>query len=390
MNPTLLETIIPDSALSVADLTAYLSALLESNQHLQQVWVVGEVSSASLHAKGIFFTLTDAEKSVAIRCVVWNANRSQLVQLPVQGEQLLVLGNIRVYQTRGEYQLTVYQALPAGEGLQALRYKQLRSRLEAEGLFDPEKKQELPKYPQIVAVITSPNAAAWGDIKETLFHRYPGLKVLLSTAVVQGEFAPDSIVTAIERVERDSRAEVIILARGGGAVEDLACFNDERVIRAIAHCSIPIITGIGHQRDESLADLAADVCTENPTAAAAIAVPDVKLLYRQHRQRVKAVKKAFLEKILQKEEHLTELKNRFQRLPETSKKLQQASNQCQLLRQKLEVIHPTSVLQRGYAVVKREDGTIVRTAADLVIGETLMIELNQGTIKVRITEQLSQ
>ena len=197
--------------------------------------------------------------------------------MPAVGEQIIVLGSIRLYPARGEYQLSVWQAIPAGVGLQALRFQQLKNRLTAEGLFDDERKQPLPTHPQTIAVVTSPTAAAWGDIQKTLKSRYPGLQVLFSPATVQGEQAPNSIAKAIQRVEKDGRAEVLILGRGGGAVEELACFNDERVVRAIAECSIPIITGIGHQRDESLADLAADASVHTPTAAAEIVVPSLMI-----------------------------------------------------------------------------------------------------------------
>ena len=267
--------LVPDTALSVAGLTAYIQALLEQDNHLNQVWVTGEVSSATRYRSGLFFTLQDPDVKAAVSCVVWNSQLEKLTTLPVQGEQLILLGRIHVHPQRGQYQLIVWQALPAGEGLRALRYRQLRHRLEAEGLFNPARKRSLPLHPRTVAVVTSPQAAAWGDIQRTLRRRYPGLHVLFSPALVQGDQAPVSIVNAIRRVERDSRSDVLILSRGGGAIEDMACFNDERVVRAIADCSIPVIAGIGHQRDETLADLVADVCAHTPTAAAEQAVPQL-------------------------------------------------------------------------------------------------------------------
>ena len=269
----------PDHTLSVAGLTDYLRLLLEQDQILRQVWVTGEVSSASHHRSGLFFTLKDTDGTASIKCVAWNSQLAKLAQMPVAGEQLIILGSIRVYPQRGEYQLTVWQVLPAGVGLQALRYQQLKKRLEAEGLFDTDRKRSLPPHPQTIAVVTSPTAAAWGDIQKTLKHRYPGLHILFSPATVQGEQAPTSIVKAIERVIKDGRAEVLILSRGGGAVEELACFNDERVVIAVANCSIPVITGIGHQRDESLTDLVADICVHTPTAAAETEVPPL-LIYK--------------------------------------------------------------------------------------------------------------
>ncbi|HLO83584.1 MAG TPA: exodeoxyribonuclease VII large subunit, partial [Nostocaceae cyanobacterium] len=294
-----------------------------------------------------------------------------------------------------------------GVGLQALRYQQLKKRLEAEGLFDAERKRSLPVHPQIIAVVTSPTAAAWGDIQKTLKHRYPGLQVLFSPATVQGELAPASIVKAIDRVTADGRAEVLILARGGGAVEELACFNDERVVKAVATCPIPVITGIGHQRDESLADLAADFCAHTPTAAAERVVPALSELYSQHQQRIVDLFQAVQDCQDEAQQKLQFLKNRLRRLrldqqlqqeqqklnwqsqrlqQVTTGKLQQASQHLEMLRQKLVSIDPKAVLQRGYAVARKENGAIARSAIELEIGQDLIIQLAQGEVKVKIVE----
>ncbi len=377
---------ITDTALSVAGLTSYIQDLLEEDDQLQQVWVIGEVSSAREHRSGLFFTLCDPEGDAAINCVVWNNQRLKLVQQPTRGEQLIVLGSIRVYPKRGEYQLNVFQALAAGEGLQALRYQQLRSRLEAEGLFAAQRKRSLPAHPQTIAVVTSPAAAAWGDIQRTLAQRYPGLRVILSPATVQGSQAPASIAAAIERVNHDDRAEVLILARGGGSVEDLSCFNDERVVRAIAASSIPVITGIGHQRDESLADLVADVSTHTPTAAAEIVVPARDRLVAQHQQRVTSLIEAIERRLSRESEHLQQLRSRLQSIPSTSRSLEQATARCQMLRHKLVALDPHAVLQRGYALVRRDDNTVVRSTEDLALEQELTVELAWGFLKVKITK----
>ena len=208
---------VPELApISVGGITAYIQELLEQDGQLRQVWITGEVSSTNHHRKGLFFTLTDPQDKAAISCVAWHGQLEKLAQVPVMGEQVIVLGSIRLYPVRGQYQLTVWQSLPAGSGLLALRYRQLRGFLAAEGLFDLERKKPLPLHPQTVAVVTSASAAAWGDMQKTLGQRYPGLQVLFSPAIVQGEQAPASIVKGIERVEKDGRAEVLILARGGG------------------------------------------------------------------------------------------------------------------------------------------------------------------------------
>ncbi|MGB7442372.1 MAG: exodeoxyribonuclease VII large subunit [Coleofasciculaceae cyanobacterium] len=404
------DSLVPETAISVAGLTDYIQELLEQDQQLRKIWVVGEVSSVSPHRSGIFFTLQDPNTKASIRCVVWKSQQSKLTQLPTGGEQLIVLGNIRLYPSRGQYQLTVWQTLPGGEGLQALRYIQLRNRLTSEGLFDEEHKQPLPIHPQIIAVVTSPQAAAWGDIQRTFRQRYPGLRILLSPAQVQGELAPASIVTAIERVERDGRAQLLLLARGGGATEDLACFNDERVVRAIANCSIPVLTGIGHQRDESLADLAADLSTHTPTAAAEIAVPELVLLDAEHQQRKLALTQRVTKRLSASRHQVQLLQQRLQRLPINrqlqqekqslnwqrqrllqliSARLSQGTGHCHLLRQKLVTLDPHNVLKRGYGVVRKKDGSIARTAADLVLGEELNIQLGQGHVKVKVTEILN-
>ncbi|KAB8330083.1 exodeoxyribonuclease VII large subunit [Scytonema tolypothrichoides VB-61278] len=408
--------LIAETALSVASLSDYIRFLIEQDEELQRVWVSGEVSSASQHRSGLFFTLQDTDGGAAIKCVVWNSQLAKLAQIPIRGEQLIILGSIRLYPQRGEYQLSVWQALPAGVGLQALRHQELRKRLQAEGLFDSQRKRSLPPHPQTIAVVTSPTAAAWGDIQKTLKQRYPGLHILFSPATVQGEQAPESIVNAIERVEVDGRAEVLLLARGGGAVEELACFNDERVVRAVACCSIPVITGIGHQRDESLVDLVADAAVHTPTAAAELVVPALAELYNQHQQRVVALQQSVRFSLETAQKQLQEKRNRLRRLRldrqvqqeiqelnwkrqqlvrATTTQLQQATQHVEMLRQKLATLDPKAVLQRGYAVVRQQNGAIsrrldatriARSATELAVGDELLVQLGQGEVKVRVTE----
>jgi exodeoxyribonuclease VII large subunit len=407
MNSEQKKSFIPETALSIAGLTDYIQSLLEEDSVLRQVWVTGEVSSANNHRAGLFFTLKDTDGDASIKCITWKSQIPKLAQMPAVGEQLIILGSIRLYPARGEYQLSVWQAIPAGVGLQALRFQQLKNRLTAEGLFDEERKQPLPTHPQTIAVVTSPTAAAWGDIQKTLKSRYPGLQVLFSPATVQGEQAPNSIAKAIQRVENDGRAEVLILGRGGGAVEELACFNDERVVRAIADCSIPIITGIGHQRDESLADLAADASVHTPTAAAEIVVPSLDDLYNQHCDRIAVLSEVVNDSVKTAHNKIQTLQNRLQRyqldkqvereiqaltwkreklLQVTSSKSQQAKQHLELLRQKLITLNPRAVLQRGYAVVRQENGIIARDAHELEVGEELLIQLSQGAAKVKVIE----
>jgi exodeoxyribonuclease VII large subunit len=397
--------ILEAGTLTVAGLTAYIQALVEDNEHLHQIWVLGEVSSVNHHRSGVFFTLQDPEEKAAINAVIWSSYAERVANLPVVGEQVIVLGKVKVMPARGQYQLAVWQCLPAGEGLLSLRYRQLKQRLEAEGLFDAAHKRPLPPHPRTLAVVTSPQAAAWGDIQKTLRSRYPGIRVLLSAAIVQGEQAPASIAAAIERVNADGRAEVMIVSRGGGATEDLACFNDERVVRAIALSEIPVIAGIGHQRDESLADLAADWCAHTPTAAAQWAVPDLQALIEGHGDRALTLADATRQYLLGQQTHLDRLRSRLAQLHPAQ---QLAQEQRQLtwlkqallqnlhlrlqpqqqtlvhLQQKLVALDPTAVLQRGYAVVWHQ-GEVVRSSESVAVGQALEIHLGQGRLQVEVT-----
>ncbi|KPQ32723.1 MAG: exodeoxyribonuclease VII large subunit XseA [Phormidesmis priestleyi Ana] len=395
-----------DLAVGVAGLTDYLKLLLEENPQLSKIWVVGEVSSARNHSQGCFFTLQEPDGSAAVNCVVWRSQLPRITTMPKVGEQVTVLGQVRLYPKRGAYQLTVWQVLPAGEGLLALRYRQLRSRLAAEGLFDLSRKRPLPAHPQTLAVVTSPQAAAWGDIQRTLLQRNPSIKVLLSPATVQGEQAPASVVQAITRVVKDGRADVLLLARGGGATEDLVCFDDERVVAAIAQCPIPVITGIGHERDESLCDLVADICAHTPTAAAEQAVPSLDTLYRKQVQYLQRLVYIVTRQLQAARSNLQSLHTRLQRLrldrqldqhqrdlgwqrqqliSSLAQRLQLARHQHQLLSEKLSTLDPESVLKRGYAVVKAE-GQIAIDVSQLLPGTELEIQLGKGQVTATVTQ----
>jgi exodeoxyribonuclease VII large subunit len=397
--------LIPPAVLSVSGFTNYLQSLLEQDEQLAQVWLTGEVSSANRHRSGLFFTLQDPEVEASLQCVIWSSSLDKLAIMPEAGEQVIVLGRVRLYPQRGQYQLVVWQVLPAGEGLRALRYQQLRDRLSVEGIFDPEHKRPIPLHPQVIGVVTSPQAAAWGDIQRTLKSRYPGMRVLFSPSAVQGDQAPESIVQAISRLEADGRAEAIILARGGGASEDLACFNDERVVRAIFSCSIPIISGIGHQRDESLADLAADYFAHTPTAAAASAVPCLEDLQVLHQERQMRLSQSVAAKVLESQAVLQRLQMRLQRVhPErllnqevskvssyrirllqaTRYRLRSHQQHQQFLREKLETLDPREVLRRGYAIARTLEGKIIRSATELNLDQTFLLQLENGSLYAKV------
>jgi exodeoxyribonuclease VII large subunit len=393
--------------ISVDRLTSYIEQALLQTPELRQVWVCGEVSSATHHPSGIYFNLKDKVGRASLPAVIWKSQISDLETKPQVGMEVLAFGKIAVYAPHGKYQFQVQQVLPLGEGLQALKLQKLKQRLSAEGLFDRECKQALPTQPQTIAVITSPTAAAWGDIRRTLLSRYPGVLVLLSPATVQGESAPQSIERAIERVIIDGRADVIVLARGGGSIEDLSCFNSEIIVRAIAECSIPVVTGIGHERDESLADLAADLQAATPTAAAIAIVPDLEDLADEHIDRVERLRGAMQRVLIDRQSQLSQLRIRCERIRpdrqlelETERverlsqrlklaiagRLQTAQQQQLRLSQRLNALDPHLVLQRGYALIRQQDGTIVRDSGSLVTGEELSVRFGRGQARVKVVE----
>jgi exodeoxyribonuclease VII large subunit len=394
--------------ISIDTLTDHIAQALLSTPELRHVWVSGEVSSASHHPSGIYFTLKDPQGKASVPAVVWKSQVPELDEKPTVGTQVLAFGKISVYAPHGKYQFQVQQILPLGEGLQALRLQRLKQQLSTEGLFDLERKQPLPVHPQTIAVVTAPTAAAWGDIQRVLLSRYPGVKVLLSPATVQGDAAPRLIARAIDRVLADGRAEVLILARGGGATEDLSCFNSEIVARAVADCALPVVTGIGHERDESLADLAADLRSATPTAAASMVVPVITDLVEEHLARVDRLRVAVQRRVNVQRSELEALRSRFDRVRPDKLvaveidrlaglrrrlrfavvgRMEMAQQEQLRLRERSKALDPHLVLQRGYALVRRENQEVVRDGDDLVTGDELRIQFGQGkTIKVRVID----
>ncbi|MDQ3880622.1 MAG: exodeoxyribonuclease VII large subunit, partial [Chloroflexota bacterium] len=259
--------------LRVTDLNRRVRALLDDDAMLGDVWVEGEVSAPSLPPSGhCFFTLKDATSQ--IKAVMFREELQRSPVQPLHGMQVICHGRVRGYETQGVYQLYVETLQPAGEGDLHRRYEQLRARLTAEGLFAADRRRSLPRWPRRIGVVTSPIGAVWRDIGNILRRRYPLVEVVLSPTVVQGETAAAAIVRALQRLYAAPDHDAIILARGGGSLEDLWSFNDERVVRCVAAAPVPIVVGVGHESDVTLADFAADVRAPTPSAAAEQAVPD--------------------------------------------------------------------------------------------------------------------
>src|SRR5512144_1311890 len=265
MQPSLFST----QQWTVSKLTFFIRRLLEENETLQDVWVQGEISNLSRPASGhIYFTLKDS--TAALKCVMWKTSAARLQMGLQDGMEVEVHGRIGVYEVSGQYQLYADQIRPVGEGALYQEFMRLKAMLEAEGLFAPERKRPIPMFPRTIGIVTSATGAALRDILNTLRRRLPLVQVFLAPSPVQGVEAPPALVKAIQSLNRLS-PDVILLARGGGSIEDLWAFNDERVVRAVAGSSAPIICGVGHETDFTLCDFAADLRAPTPTAAAELA-----------------------------------------------------------------------------------------------------------------------
>ncbi len=392
---------------TVSDLTRYLRQLFESDEMLRDVWVQGEISNLSRPRSGhIYFTLKDSGAS--LRGVMWRSNAARLNLDLQDGMAVAVHGQISVYEAGGQYQLYADQIRPVGEGALYQEFLRLKATLEAEGLFDPERKRPIPERPQRIGIVTSATGAALRDMLDTLRRRYPLAVVILAPSPVQGDAAPPKLVAALEGLNAlDPGPDVILLARGGGSIEDLWAFNDERVVRAVAASSVPVITGVGHETDFTLVDFASDLRAPTPTAAAELATPvavhDLRTDVTDLAGRLTLAVAAFLDRQqadvgmmqsrLQYASPLRRVQNERQRLDEQARRLNAAqAHRLDLTRtgfkglgRRLDALNPRSVLARGYAVVTRQaDGRIVSRTAQVAAGDALTVCVSDGTFDVDV------
>lgn len=393
---------------TVSQLTRYLQALVQSSEPLQDLWVRGEISSLSRPASGhLFFTLKDARAQV--RCVMWREHAEALAWDLADGMAVEVHGALDVYGARGTYQLYVDQIRLLGRGELFEAFLKLKARLEAEGLFDARRKRALPPFPRVIGVVTSLTGAALRDILRTLQRRFPLAEVWLAPTLVQGEEAPEQLLQALERLAQ-ARPDVIILARGGGSWEDLWAFNDERVVRAVAECPVPVVTGVGHETDFTLVDLAADMRAATPTAAAEVTTPDIQHLQRQLVQLAERLFQAGTERVMALEQNLSTWARRLsrasphmslnqeeQRLAELEHRLEQAvrwrwqqeASRWDLWYQRWRGCNPLTPLQQGFVLVYRASGDQVRQPEQVQPGERLTLRFWQGLLWVRVEEHSS-
>lgn len=389
--------------LQVRELTRLVKGLLEEDPRLGALAVEGEISNFKHHSSGhMYFSLKD-EDSV-INCVMFARQSFQLGFTPQDGLRVVCFGRIGVYEKRGTYQLYVAQMIEAGEGALQRAFEELKAKLAQEGLFDPTRKRPLPFLPRCVGVVTSPTGAAIRDIISVITRRHPGVRILLSPALVQGEGAPESIVAALELLDAQGLADVVIVGRGGGSLEELWAFNDERVARAIYRCSVPVVSAVGHETDFTIADFVADHRAPTPSAAAEMVVPDsrqLKLRVQDLATRLQgslgqglALRRRQLE-ALEKRRALRLpqdlLDQRYQRLDELYRRLEVAeqrlamtrTHQLEKLIARLEGLSPLGILARGYAICQDETGGVIRKLAELPAEGVFWIQFSDGRTKAR-------
>jgi len=393
-------------ALSVTQLSRYLKELLETDDVMQNICVQGEISGCKTYSSGhCYFTLKDAESQ--LHCVFFkNARLRSLAPDLRDGMGIAAFGHVSFYERDGKLQLYVEAVELIGEGALFLRFEQLKARLAAEGLFDDNRKRQLPSQPAVVGIVTSPQAAALRDMLGVIRSRYPLTEIILAPTLVQGSEAPASIAAAIDILNEHGEADVIIVGRGGGSIEELWAFNEEVVARAIARSRIPVISGVGHETDFTIADLVADYRASTPTAAASAAVPDIV----DWQINLQAMQEDLTELMA---EHLGELGEELER---TQRDLQRANPRNMLDRRRqqlddtavllqtrlqhmlslrgerlsgmalrLHALSPLITIARGYAVVRRDnDAVIVTSIHQAHPGEALTIQVTDGRIPVEV------
>lgn len=387
-------------------MNGYVQELMGSDANLQDIWVEGEVSNLSRPRSGhVYFTLKDQEAS--LRCVMWKNVAARLSSTFNDGDAVEAHGSIGVYERRGQYQLYIDDLRPQGAGKLYQEFLRLKDQLEREGLFAPEHKLEIPAWPEWIGIITSPSGAALQDMLDTLRRRYPLVEVILAPAAVQGEAAPGEIVSALEKLNRQGKVDLILLGRGGGSIEDLWAFNDELVARAVFASTIPVISGVGHETDYTITDFAADRRAPTPTAAAELAVPDqVELagVVREYTDRLGRSVFSYLndqrERVkdtgrrLDRSSPVTEIRVGRQRVDEIQERLargikrslRDARKEVQSLQGRLANLNPETILERGYAVVSQEDGSTVYRVSQVSGGDTLQVRVVDGKFQVEVVQ----
>ena len=395
-----------DNVWSVSELTRQIKDLLDGESSLQHIYVRGELSNYKIYPSGHhYFTIKDEEAT--LKAVMFRREASRLRFRPESGMKVIALGRITVYPRDGVYQLYATELVPDGVGDLHAAFEQLKAKLAEEGLFDRDHKKALPPYPERIAVITSSAGAAVRDVIRVATKRYPVAKLIVMPVRVQGAEAPPEIVSAIRYANRWKVADLIITGRGGGSIEDLWAFNDERVARAIYESEIPIISAVGHEPDVTIADYVADLRAATPSNGAELAVPDQSELHASLLAARKQMLSALLARVDNGRERLEQLRQRRvltdpgayvadRRLAlDHAAALLQASFRSSVSDKRgrlaqgvaaLDAMSPLKVLGRGYAIAETEEGRILRSRKDAAPGQRLRLKLADGDVGCRVEE----
>jgi len=389
-----------EKVFTISELNSYVKKLLEADNTLTRVYVKGELSNYVVYSSGHhYFSMKDA--SGRLKCVMFKGSASKLRFKPEDGMSVVAFGRVEVYQRDGVYQLIVSEITPDGVGDLYVAFEQLKEKLQKEGLFEDRFKKALPRFPKKIAVITSADGAAVQDIIRVLGSRWPMTEVILMPVRVQGVEAPPEIVAALEQANKESVADLIITGRGGGSIEDLWAFNDERVARAVFNSEIPVISAVGHEPDYTITDFIADVRAATPSNAAEIAVPDKLDVISRLKTADMRLQQAINRDLRQRRQRLLEISNRrvlqspkyyiedrriqidrsAERLISSMQRhVQNKRERYARLAASLDAMSPLKVLGRGYAIAQRDDGVIIKTAADVQPGDRIKVKLQKDEI----------
>jgi exodeoxyribonuclease VII large subunit len=388
----------PPQTWSVSDLTQYIREMFEIDYRLRDVEVSGEISNFTLARSGhLYFTLKD--EKAQLKCVMWRSAAERLPFAPGDGDAVVARGRVSIYEANGIYQLYAEQLEPAGRGDLALAFERLKEKLAGAGLFDPAHKKPIPNFPRKIGIVTSADAAALRDILNVLRRRYPLVSVLIAPTLVQGNDAPPQIIRALQWLDGREDIDTILIARGGGSIEDLWAFNDEGLARAIFAARHPIISGVGHEVDFTITDFVADLRAPTPSAAAELAVPDVADLrpllvglqmgletavtdhLQQGRWQVQTLARALghLSPSGRLDNNRQRLDNLLNRLDGTMhRRLEREQGRLAVARASLTAVSPLATLARGYAIVRGEDGRVIRSTHSVTPGDKLNIQVADG------------
>lgn len=389
-----------DDVYSVSQVNKLIKALVEGERRFANIQVRGEISNFKRYSSGhCYFTLKDA--GGVLKAVMFKTAARTLRFEPQNGDTVIAVGRISVYERDGVYQLYTDLMIPEGTGDLMLAFEQLKQKLLNEGLFDESRKKQLPVNPKTVGIITSPSGAAVRDLITVSRRRNKGIKLLLYPVRVQGKEAPAEIAHAIEFMNRNKMADVLIVGRGGGSIEELWAFNEEQTVRAVAASEIPVVSAVGHETDFTLTDFAADKRAATPSQAAEIVVADANAYLNSVAELEKRLKNTVLKRLALSETTLEHLQNswalsnpqrmlegRMQRFDFASVRLEQVFNaaltqkqhSCGVLAAKLDALSPLTVLARGYSVTENTDGKIIRTIADVRWGDEIVTQVGDGNV----------